>query len=433
MAVVMHTRIHIRPGRRRPARPPRKVRRGRRALVLLAAVIALALGGCGRSRFEFLVTDEAETPLAGVDVLYQVESQGAAQDVVIGQTDAAGSLVVGGKHFSPGRQYLFRKACSAGGGGERFDPARCAVITGGGGGQYTFALRDGLVRRPDLAHKLPGRAWPGRTVRLTCEPAPDGAGGGREQSLTRILDLTAPAGASVSVNGRAVGTVPETGWLNTEFCPGDSADCFAATVAVSVALAGHAPRTQEAPLPEPLGTVKLSVELQRGGDAGAGSSVASSAAASGASSAPESAPAGAGGLVQVRIENRGMPFACGPEGDRPPVVLVNDRSTIVRPSAATTDWKTYFDLLLSPGQSYCVAVRCPDDEPGALSWNPWDAGRGEAAWYTIRVPADATRLYFAIPAFEAGRSLKLTPIPDGSWKGFQTSQAVQVTRGCARG
>ncbi len=409
--------------------------RGPGAWLLPALLVALCLGlgGCSKGRFEFVVTDEGGKPLEGVEVCYQVESQGSAQDVVVGLTDAAGSLVLAGKHFATGRQYLFRKACVAGGSGERFDPVQCAVLTGGGGGQYTFALRDGLVRRPDLSHQLPGRKWPGRNVRLTCEAVPDGAGGsGRQQPLTRILDLTAPAGASVSVNGHAMGTVPETGWLNTEFCPGDSAECFASIVAVTVSQAGYAPRTEEAPLPEPLGTVKLSVALQRAGGAAVAQAGSGEAAGEAASSATSSAgEAAGGGLAQVRIENRGTPFACGAEGDRLPVVLVNDRSTVVRPSSASTDWKTYFDLLLKPGQSYCIAVRCPDDEPGALSWNPWDSGHAE--WYSIRIPAGATRLFFAVPANEAGRNLRLTPVSDGSWKGFQPSRAVQVTRGCERG
>lgn len=430
---VMGERIHIASGVDRSAAPARCPTTTLLLTLLLA--VGLGLGGCSKNRFEFVVTDEGGAPLEGVEVVYQIESQGVAQDVMVGQTDASGSIVVTGKHFSAGRQYLFRKSCVADEGGKRFDPSQCAVITGGGGGQYTFALRDGLVRRPDLAHKLPGRKWPGRSVKLTCEATSDGTGGaGRQQSLTRILDLTAPAGASVSVNDRPIGTVPETGWLNTEFCPGDSADCFANAVAVTVSLAGYTPRTQEAPLPEPLGTVKLSVDLPRGGGTGTTSAGGNEQAGAGAS--PAATPAGdsaTGGLAQVRIENRGTPFACGADGDRLPVVLVNDRSTVVRPSPASTDWKTYFDLLLKPGQSYCIAVRCPDDEPGALSWNPWDSSRGEATWYTIRIPADATRLFFAVPANEAGRNLKLTPVSDGSWKGFQTSRAVQVTRGCERG
>jgi len=401
----------------------------------LAILIAVSAGGCGRSGYEFLVTDEAGNPLAGVEVSYQVAAQGAAESMVVGVTDAAGAIAVSGKHFSVGRQYLFRKDCTASASHGYYDPASCSILIGGSG-QYTFALRDGLVRRPDLARRLPGRKWPGRTVKLTCEAGTDGTqSGGRQQTLTRILDLTAPVGARASANGRPIGTVPEGGWLNTEFCPGDSAACFAATVTLRVTLEGYTPFEREVALPEPLGTVTLAAEMQPGSSVAAASGAGGAAPATGAGtgaaagSAPES---GSGGLVQVRIKNGGVPQACGPEGDRPPSLLVNDESTVVRGSSDAEGMETYFDLLLQPGQDYCIAVRCPDDAPGALSWNPWDAGRRAAAWYSLRIPSDAGRLYFVIP-YQPGGNLKLTPQRGGSWKGFRDAQAVRVTRGCTRG
>jgi hypothetical protein len=409
----------------------------------LVVLVAATSSGCGRSGYEFIVTDNAGNPLEGVEVSYQVESQGAAESVVVGVTDGAGTLVVSGKHFSVGRQYLFRKACAAGAGGERFDPASCAILSGGGSGQYTFALRDGLVRRPDLGHKLPGRKWPGRMVKLTCEAGTPGPqSGGRQQPLGRILDLTAPVGARVSVNRRTIGTVPDGGWLNTEFCPGDSAACFAQSVTVTVSLEGYAPFEQDVPLPEPLGTVKLTAELRpgasgtaavsAGGAGGTGTGTGGEAGAGFDRSAGGSSGPPAGGLVQVRIKNGGVPQACGPEGDRLPALLVNDESTVVRGSSDSAGLETYFDLLLQPGQNYCVAVHCPDEAPAALSWNPWDASGRTPAWFSIRIPTDATRLYFVIP-YDSGGNLKLTPQRDGSWKGFNNARAVQVTRGCTRG
>ncbi len=401
----------------------------------------MSAGGCGRSGYEFLVTDEAGSPLAGVEVSYQVAAQGAAESVVVGATDAAGAIVVSGKHFSVGRQYLFRKDCTASASGGYFDPASCSILIGGSG-QFTFALRDGLVRRPDLDRRLPGRKWPGRAVKLTCEAGAGGAqSGGRQQTLTRILDLTAPVGARVSANGRPIGSVPEGGWLNSEFCPGDSAACFAATVTIGVSLDGFAPFAREVPLPEPLGTVTLAAELQPGSAvaaaSGAGGSrlageTGSAAGAGTGGAAGSSSETGPGGLVQVRIKNGGVPQACGPEGDRPPTLLVNDESTVVRGSSDAEGLETYFDLLLQPGQDYCVAVRCSDEAPGALSWNPWDAGRRAGAWYSLRIPSDAGRLYFVIP-YQPGGNLKLTPQRGGSWKGFRDAQAVRVTRGCTRG
>jgi hypothetical protein len=400
---------------------------------VLASIVVATLSGCGRSGFEFIVTDEAGSPLEGVEVSYQIESQGAAESMVVGVTDAAGVLVVSGKHFAIGRQYLFRKACTASASGERFDPASCAILTGGGSGQYTFALRDGLVRRPDLGRKPAGRKWPGRTVKLTCEAASEGTPSeDRQQTLARIIDLTAPAGARVSANGRAIGTVPDGGWLNTEFCPGDSAACFATTVTITITLEGYAPYAQEAALPEPLGTVKLTAELRPGapGATTASSAPAGATVAAGSGGSTAASPgSSAGGLVQVRVKNGGVPQACGPEGGQPPALMVNDQSTLVQGSSDSEGMETYFDLLLQPGQNYCIAVRCPDEEPGALSWNPWDASRAEPAWYSLRVPEDAARLYFVIP-YKPGGNLRLTPQREGSWKGFNTARAVQVTRGC---
>ncbi len=419
---------------------------------LLLVWAACALAGCGQGRFEFVVSDDSGRPLEGVVVYYR-KSEASADSVIIGNTDAKGSLIVSGKHLATPRTYLFKKA---GGGTSQlryFDRERCALVSVAASGRYSFRMRDGLVRKTDLREKLPGRKWAGRAVRLIFEPASAvaSAGASREggEVQSRILDLTSAAGADVEVNGGYVGQVPDGGRLVREFCPGDSAACFASTATVTVRLAGRTvqravnlPRAGETVLVDaPLGGAAPAERVpdsggqpavERPGSEEPGSS--GRPAGAGSTSLPPATGEGtaqAEGLVQVRIRHPGVGvITCGAEGTAWPVLLVNTERTTTGPSRASTEQEAYYDLLLKPGESYCIAVRCPEGAASTETWVPWDAGASRAAWFRISIPRTGRGSFFVLPRWKPGDPLELVPQSGGNWERFQSGQALRVTQGC---
>ena len=400
--------------------------------------IAIAGGGCGQERFEFIVTDESGRPIEGGTIFYYPNGDPEQERVLVGQTDASGSLILSGDALAEGTWYLFEKACAISVAGERFDPGTCSIISGGAQGRYRFSRKDGLLRKGDLRDPLPGKDWPGRRVQLTCEAIPASAGGedpagGRRQSLTRILDLTSTPGAEVRVNGRPVAWVPESGWLNESFCPGDSLACFAATCRIEIRLEGHDTVERQVALPEPAGRIQLEAPLEpissEAGAGGAASRTGTLAGAStgGTSTAGASAAGGAlpAGYARVRIANQGFPQTCGEKGDRWPVLHVDRLGVSVESTSDQAAWKAYYDLMLPTGRSYKVAIECPQEGQTAHTWTPWDEATGLPQWYRIEVPGDATELYFAVPTFSAGDPLELRPTA-GTWRGFRESAATRI-------
>ncbi len=410
--------------------------------MIVTTLLTILVIGCGQSRFEFLVTDEEDRPLEGVLIYY--ETSDGSRDTV-GRTNAEGSLLVTGKHLATPRSYRF--SSSGGGGGSRqvFDPSRCALLALSTAGGYTFRARDGLVRSPDLDRDLPGKNWPGRRIELQRAGAGsvplDASSAEVQQILRRTLDLTGPAGAEVEVNGRFVGRVPENGRLLREFCPGDSEACFAASMDVVVRKPGFAAFARQAPLPPAGETVFVDAPLtavatDAGGDVGgAATDVGGSGAdpvPGGQSGADAGSEDSAAGLAWVRFENHGYPLTCGAEGTAWPRVLINDERQPVSASAASTQWKAYYDVLLQPGVSYCVAVHCHREGASEESWNPWDPGSGGASWYRLRISTGAERVFFTIPRYEEGKGLTLRPQSGGTWEGFQVAGAPRITGGCTR-
>jgi hypothetical protein len=399
------------------------------ALALLFVLALLCGAGCGKQQFEFIVNDEAGAPIAGGTIFYYPGGNAEKERVIVGQTDAAGSLIITGNHLSEGTWYLFEKECAVDVAGERFDPATCAIISGGAQGRYRFSRKDGLLRKNDLRETLRGKSWPGRRVQLTCEPVTDtdAEGSGRRRSLTRILDITSTPGAEVRVNGRTVAWIPESGWLNDSFCPGDSLACLAATCELELRLESYETVRQQVPLPEPAGRIHLEAPLARmaGASVGSGPAGAPSPTAASPTAPPPSGEATPPGYARIRIANQGFPQTCGDKGDSWPTLHVDRLSVSVASSSDNTAWKAYYDLLLRTGRSYKLAMECPEEGQTARSWNPWDDAAGQPKWYRIDIPADATELYFALPAFSPGGDLQIQP-SRGNWQGFRGARATRI-------
>ncbi len=389
-------------------------------LVLFTTCLTLLSLGCGKEQFEFVVTDQDGGPLPGGTIFYFEKGDPSKERTVVGETDAEGSLIVSGKHLSPGTWYLFERECAIAIAGERFDPQSCAIITGGANGRYRFSRKDGLVRRADLRDKLSGKGWPGRRVKLSCEPigSDEDETSGRRRSLTRILDITSTAGAEVRVNGRNAAWIPESGWLNDSFCPGDSAACFAPTVMLEIRLQGFDTYRAEIELPAPAGRIKVDQPLVR------------AAAAGGDEPPPDPRPgtdvqATPTGYVRVRIANQTSLQACGQTGETWPTLHVNNLSTAVASISETTDWKAYYDLLLVAGKTYRVALECPQEGQAPSSWSPWDKSLGQPLWFTLKVPTGVDEAYWALPTFKSGETLEIAP-GSGSWRGFRQSRATRI-------
>ncbi len=356
--------------------------------------------GCGKQRFEFIFQDSSGQPIEGVAVYYVTEAQ---EEIKVGESGPDGSVLVEGAHLKLPRQFDFRKIFTGGSKHKRFDQTTCEILTYGGRGRYTFFSMDGLVRKSDLKHKLHGKKWPGRVVRLI---APEADKVTKVEPQTRMLQLSGPPNATVRINGRQVGTIPTSGVLETEFCPGDSLACTSPEVLVEVESGGKTVYSERLPLPRPLEQLVVSVRTE------------------GAPPHPRQTTETRTrqSLVRVRIQYLGLPQGCGEFGFTKPVLFVESKRRRVTPSPASDEFHTFYDLLLSPGARYRLAVGCHGEEPALATWNPWDPQKGQE-WYSLAVPTDCRSINVTIRSYDPSRGLRLVPKKDAPQRGFPTASA----------
>ena len=402
--------------------PPGRRHRGQESRARAAAcagLLALALlAGCDRGApppgLELRVLDPAGVPLADVDVLRAA----AGDSVLVGRTDAAGVLRLQAADLQPLPATLhLRGPLTAGPPTTRVDAAACALMVEARRGRHATGP-DGLrIARDDLA-RVPAV----RTVRLPLVD-PGGADGGLEilerRSLAVPVTVETTPGATVRLGQEPAREADRDGRLELSYCPLAGDGSIRTAVDVQIGKAGHETWRTRLTIPATGAPPPVRHTLRaRTGDPGP---------------APDPEPDPAPALVQVRIVNLAPPRSCGPEGTELPVLLINSEATRIRGiSPDAMGFTQRYDVLLTPGQQYCLAVACPDDPASDTAWNPWDPGAADRkGWFRLTVPPQAQRLLVEIGLDQ--RAEPGLPVQEESaLPGFDAARAPAIARGCGR-
>ncbi len=407
-----HARAGVRTGIRTGARA--MIRAGIRAGLLALALLAGCERGAPPPGLELRVLDPAGVPLADVDVFHAADGD----SVLIGRTDAAGVLRLQAADLQPLPATLhLRGPRTTSTPTTRVDAEACELIVEAERGVYATGP-DGLRIAADDLARVPAA----RTVRLSF-----GDGGlpdaGPEPLERRSLAVTIPIettpGATVRLGQEPAREADRDGRLELSYCPLAGDGSIRTAVDVEIGKAGHETWRTRLTIPATGDPPPVRHTLrERAGEPGP-------------APAPDPDPDPA--LVQVRVVNLAPPRSCGPEGTELPVLLINSESTRIRGvSPDAMGFTQRYDVLLTPGQQYCLAVACPDDPAADSAWNPWDPGGPDRKrWFRLTVPPQARRLLVEIGPDQRAEP-GLPAQEESALPGFDAARAPTIARGCGR-